>query len=525
MGTGSPSSGVRYMTVTTDLTGAGTPEARSIRLDYVPVLPLWALQTAVLLIFLCKLAFSVVTPPGTDDAYYWLWGQHLQWSYLDHAPMVGWGAWASYHLLGWNPLAMHLMPLVSFCITALIMRSWARRIAGVHWRHYFWATLAVFLASPLMMAVGSILYPDQILIAMCLGALHFLALFLADWRLGRQAWFNLYAGAVLLGLAMLSKYNGALVGVAFFMVVVFDARLQPLLRTRHFWLAGLVAVLFLLPILGWNATHDFIAFRFDSSDRFAGRRQGFGFDGPENFFKQLLVYLSPFLVWPLLKSLAARGVVGPEGAMIALGRWTLIPSTLALVALSTWTPAAQQVFPHWDIVGLLPFMLLAPLFIRSSWLLALHLIYGVSAAVLVAGYFCLAPLLTVALRVDDGEAAIDYGQEQLAAAVGKAKWANNASFVAPHTYNIASKLAWGAQGDADFITLAPQINQFYLWHDVRQYTGKTGIVVEEWPLEPHALDPFFGSTTYLGPVTTTRFGQSLRTYHLYLGQDYHGVAP
>src|SRR6201999_368349 len=93
------------------LPAAGVP--RTPPFAYVPVVPLWFLQLVVLVIALCKLAFSAIVPPGYDDAYYWLWGQHLQWSYLDHAPMVGWGAWAAYHLLGWNTVSLHLMPLVS----------------------------------------------------------------------------------------------------------------------------------------------------------------------------------------------------------------------------------------------------------------------------------------------------------------------------------------------------------------------------------------------------------------------------
>ena len=513
------------MTLSLDLPAASLAESRSVRLTYVPVLPLWALQTAAFVIFAFKLAFSAVVPPGSDDGYYWLWGQHLQWSYLDHAPMVGWGAWVSFHLLGWTPLALHLMPLVSFGLSALVMRSWAKRIAGEHWRHYFWATLAVYLASPLMMAIGSILYPDQILMAMSLGSLHFLALFLADWWLGRRNWLNLYLGAAMLGLAMLSKYNGALIAVGFFLAIVADPRLRSLLRTPHLWLAGLVAALFLLPILGWNMTHDFASLKLHSSDRFARRGEGFALDGTLGFLRQLALYLSPFLVWPLFRSLTTRGVVGPEGAMIAVGRWIFLISTIALAALASWVPAAPQVAAHWDIVGLMPFVLLAPLFIRSAWLMALHLIFGTLVAAVVCSYFALAPLVTHALNMGDGEASIDYGQEQLAAAVGRAKWANDADFVATHVYNVAAKFAWGAKTDAGLVSLSPTIDQFYFWHDVRQYTGKSGIVIEENTIDPKSLSPFFADASYLGPVTVTRFGLPLKTYYLYLGKGYHGVAP
>ena len=30
------------------------------------------------------------TPLTFDEAYYWMWGQHLSWSYFDHPPLDGW---------------------------------------------------------------------------------------------------------------------------------------------------------------------------------------------------------------------------------------------------------------------------------------------------------------------------------------------------------------------------------------------------------------------------------------------------
>src|SRR5438477_10804087 len=102
------------MTVVMDLPAAEGTETRAARLTWTPALSLGVLRAVALSIIAMKLVFSAIVPPGFDDAYYWLWGQHLQWSYLDHAPMVGWGSWVGYHLLGWNALGMHFLPLVSF---------------------------------------------------------------------------------------------------------------------------------------------------------------------------------------------------------------------------------------------------------------------------------------------------------------------------------------------------------------------------------------------------------------------------
>ena len=37
-----------------------------------------------------KAAQLFVAPPTADEAYYWLWGQHLDWSYYDHPPLAAW---------------------------------------------------------------------------------------------------------------------------------------------------------------------------------------------------------------------------------------------------------------------------------------------------------------------------------------------------------------------------------------------------------------------------------------------------
>ena len=49
-------------------------------------------RVAVAYFLTLKLVYALFVPPNIDEAYYWLWGAHLQWSYLDHAPLVGWAA-------------------------------------------------------------------------------------------------------------------------------------------------------------------------------------------------------------------------------------------------------------------------------------------------------------------------------------------------------------------------------------------------------------------------------------------------
>ena len=53
------------------------------------------LPIAILVIFAAILivdraVFHLFAGPLPDEAYYWLWGQHPDWSYFDHPPLQAW---------------------------------------------------------------------------------------------------------------------------------------------------------------------------------------------------------------------------------------------------------------------------------------------------------------------------------------------------------------------------------------------------------------------------------------------------
>ena len=84
----------------------------------MPRRDLLLLQLAVAGFLLLRLAYAVVVPPNGDEAYYWLWGGHLQLSYFDHAPMVGWTSAIGRLLLGWTPAGLHFAPVVTSFVLA-----------------------------------------------------------------------------------------------------------------------------------------------------------------------------------------------------------------------------------------------------------------------------------------------------------------------------------------------------------------------------------------------------------------------
>ncbi len=46
--------------------------------------------------------------PNPDEVYYWLWGQHLDWSYFDHPPFHAWVQGLFSQLLGRSHVVLRL---------------------------------------------------------------------------------------------------------------------------------------------------------------------------------------------------------------------------------------------------------------------------------------------------------------------------------------------------------------------------------------------------------------------------------
>ncbi|NJL47577.1 MAG: hypothetical protein HC929_08920 [Leptolyngbyaceae cyanobacterium SM2_5_2] len=67
--------------------------------------PVWAWGKGFLLAFLAlRLWFWLVTFPNSDEAYYWIWGQHSGFSYYDHPPFQAWVQGAVAAVLGRSTL-------------------------------------------------------------------------------------------------------------------------------------------------------------------------------------------------------------------------------------------------------------------------------------------------------------------------------------------------------------------------------------------------------------------------------------
>jgi 4-amino-4-deoxy-L-arabinose transferase-like glycosyltransferase len=208
---------------------------------------------------------------SVDEAHYALYAQRLAWSYFDHPPLVGWIQWPLVALTsseGLIRLIPELLWVIACSLVYLVTLELHRYIQNRHTTFLttnlpssnlsgLMAVLAIIAAPmPHILAIG--LLPDSILAPLSLGILWMALRWLRpeSFRLGE--WLLLGA---LLGLAGLSKYTAAFTAIALLLVFL-SAPKKPWITQWGFWLAALLALILITPVLYWNWTNDWISFKY-----------------------------------------------------------------------------------------------------------------------------------------------------------------------------------------------------------------------------------------------------------------------
>jgi 4-amino-4-deoxy-L-arabinose transferase-like glycosyltransferase len=212
----------------------------------------WALAALVGLTLL-RLFVAASVPLVPDEAYYWVWSRALAAGYPDHPPMVALWIRIGTTLAGNNPLGVRLLGPVAVAIASLLLVDAADRLlpdsrAGLR--------AAALLNATLLFGVGGLLMtPDAPLLAFWIACLWALARMLAS---GNSPWW--LAIGLFAGLAMASKYTAALLwfGIAIWLLVTPSMRVW--LRRPAPWLGAVLGLAVFLPVLLWEARHDWPSF-------------------------------------------------------------------------------------------------------------------------------------------------------------------------------------------------------------------------------------------------------------------------
>ena len=483
---------------------AGPVVARPVRLA----------QAAVAVLVVLRLWLSAMAPPVGDEAYYWMWGQKLGWSYLDHPPLHAWllGAMS---VFGWNVFSLRALTWVTLAGSLWIFWLWARRLKPDDPGAWWWPSAALYLATPLFFTMTWLAFHDHLLIVLCLASAHCFLLFAEAWETDGKGTGWLYAAAVLLGLAVLTKYNAVLLGIG---VAVFLAAYRPTRsawRSPHLYLAAILAVAMQAPVIWWNATEGFASLNFHLSERWGRPLAELHPANVVTFLALALIFVGPFLV-PAIGAMVLRPLqqsFADRARLLALS--VLAVSSLALLILSLFA----EVYFYWNIVAFLLLMPLVAGWIQRRWLLAIQLIYGLVFALLSVVNFTLVPITNL-FGGNDWTVASTYGWPAVAARVEELEHEHQVGFVAASRYTTAAQLGF-ALHNADVTALADRHDQYDFWFDPKAHLGQDALVVSDPQIKTGQIEPYFETLKLLETVPFERFGKVIYRARIYLGTGFH----
>lgn len=506
-------------------------------------------------------------PAGFDEAYYFLYTQHLDWSYFDHPPAVAWTTGVGIWLTGTaTPFTMRLGALSLFTGCLWLLYATGRQLFG---ERVGFLSCAIASLTPLfMLSFGILTAPDNVLMFFWSLALYLCSReFFPANKKPYQPTPKLVWISLCIGLACLGKYHGFILGLCLVGFCLTSARCRWTLFSKWLWLGVLVFAVTVFPIFYWNAQHDWISFRFQLGDRFAE------YDADPNRFSIAALlgaiasqvgYLFPSIALPLwfvsFKTLAKRvhqhsdrltTKMSSPAPIEQLNREKtnfLLWSGLPVAVLFTLVGGYTHTFPAWTAPGLWSLTILlghaAKKWALSSvnrWLKSTGWIVG-TLLMFALAHITLGTLQkpsdyaifggVISAEADPSTGLIDAMQlRQLLSASPEFRDAiATSSFVVTREYWLSGYLAMAMPNDvvladADSRTNLP-VTSFTVdprghafWFNPKAYLGKNALLISFADVSQSEvlseISPYFESVTPLTELSTLRGNEPTETFYLY----------
>ncbi|MEN9384146.1 MAG: hypothetical protein RL323_1289 [Pseudomonadota bacterium] len=279
-----------------------------------------------------KVAIAAFFPITDDEAFFYQWGVRPDWGYSDHPPMVGWMLYAlrqiSDHVLVLRSLTVLLTSFIAWGMVRAMQQWLPREQEAVAW----WAG-AIYLVMPWSWMFVLVTTDTPLIFFMVLSVYCYLQ---ADRASQPTGWYA--AAGLLVGLAFLSKYFAALLGIAY--------AVHLLATRRERWWAVALMFACALPAIGlnvyYNATHGWTNIMFNIYNRNEGSHWQIGTFA---VFLGMLIYLfNPWLVWSARKN---QHPVSDQKSSAWLYLWAVPVAVFAALAFR------RTIGLHW-VLGFVP---------------------------------------------------------------------------------------------------------------------------------------------------------------------------
>jgi hypothetical protein len=297
---------------------------------------------------LVRLILARVLGLSVDESYAVVMSRRLSLSYFDHPPLLFWLPGFAARVLGSEDAVVVRLPFILLFMgtTWLLYRLTARlfdETSGVL------AALILNLTLFFTLQAGGWILPDGPLLffstaaIVCLAGIAFSREGDPSPSPGLASWVGF---GVFTGLALLSKYHAAFLLAGAFLFLLTSKEHRVHLASPGPYVAVVLALVLFLPVIVWNAQHDWASIRFQS-----GRAVPLEPENDAPFWGSIAgqaAWMLPWIWVPLLLALGSALLRGPRDSR----RWFCACLAVGPIVLFTVvTLFGRRGLPHWQAPG------------------------------------------------------------------------------------------------------------------------------------------------------------------------------
>jgi len=273
---------------------------------------------------------------SVDEAHYALYGLHLDWSYFDHPPIVGWMQ-ALILPLSQSEFALRLWPALLMALSGGVTYRLARELYPEASPWGAFAAVLTLQSAVMVQLLGIALVPEVPLLFFVLAAV------LSFWSaLQQQRWRDWLLLGLFLGLAGLSKYTAVTVAFSVVLYLLWQRQWRVFMTPKP-WAAASVAFICILPVLYWNSEHDWISFHYQLGHGAPDRAWSLA-----RFFRaeagQVLAYAPGIFLFGLIALVEAWRNRAEARQRL------LLSLVLPPLILFGWMAGYEETLPHWTLL-------------------------------------------------------------------------------------------------------------------------------------------------------------------------------